>query len=141
MLIYDDIFNWSGWGGKLRLGSGKCRMRIFDLKKGAGQRLTFLKPIVVIISDVPDSPMSIKSCTSHIATAAISTFKLDRQRMLWVEYYPRITYGEKNHLVIPERFEQVEFTWHDNSAIKPVWKPVRGPLLDTIRNLITKEDV
>ncbi len=138
ILIYDDIFTWDGWGGRLRLGSGRCRMRIFNLTKGDTRGLTFLKPVIVIITDVPDSRMTIRSCTSHIATVAVSSFKLDRQRMLWVEYYPRVTYGEKNHLVIPERFEQVEFTWHEDSAIKPVWKPVRSPLLETVKALVAR---
>ena len=39
MLIYDDIYSWEGWGGMLRLASGKCRLRIFDLKKGNEKRL------------------------------------------------------------------------------------------------------
>lgn len=135
MLIYDDIFSWDGWGGKLRLGSGKCRMRMFDLKQQK-QGLTVLKHIIVVISDVPDSRLTIRSCTSHIATKAVQQFKLDRQRMLWVEYYPRITYGENNQLEVPERLEQVEFTWYEDSAIKPIWKPLRPPLLEQVRELL-----
>ena len=68
MLIYDDIYSWEGWGGKLRLASGKCRLRIFDLKKGNKKGLAHLRPIIVIAADVPESRMSVRSCCGHIAT-------------------------------------------------------------------------
>jgi hypothetical protein len=41
MKIYDDIFMWDGWGGLLKLASGKCRVKIFDLKKGNQMPLLF----------------------------------------------------------------------------------------------------
>jgi hypothetical protein len=62
MLIYDDIYSWEGWGGTLRLASGKCRLRIFDLTEKNRDRLAHLRPIIVIASDVPDSKMSVRSC-------------------------------------------------------------------------------
>ena len=31
MIVYDDIFEWEGWGGRLKLANGRCRLRIYDL--------------------------------------------------------------------------------------------------------------
>lgn len=136
MLIHDDIFSWSGWGGRLKLGSGRCRLRIYDLKEGDKKGLMHLRPIVVVISDVSGSNMSVKSCTSHIATLVAKEFKIDPHRMLWIEYYPENRYGVDEIKVIPERFDAVEFTWHEDKAIQPKWRALKPPLLDEIRKLI-----
>jgi hypothetical protein len=136
MLIHDDIFSWSGWGGRLKLGSGRCRLQIYDLKEGDKKGLMHLRPIVVVISDVSGSNMSVKSCTSHIATLVAKEFKIDPHRMLWIEYYPENRYGVDEIKVIPERFDAVEFTWHEDKAIQPKWRALKPPLLDEIRKLI-----
>ena len=137
MLIYDDIYHWEGWGGKLKLGSGKCRLRIYDLKKGnEGKDLTFLRPIIVLVTDVPDSKMTVRSCASHIATGVVKNFKIDPSRMLWIEYYPMKSYGIKKLHYIPASFEVVEFTWYEDKAIHPKWRTLQPPVLDTVRNLI-----
>jgi hypothetical protein len=128
MKIYDDIFVWDGWGGLLKLASGKCRVKIFDLKKGESDAVAFLKPIIVVISDVPDSKMSIKSCSSHIATRLTQKFSIDPSRMLFVEYYPSINYGDKSQYHIPEKYELVEFQWHEDRAISPQMAYFKGPL-------------
>ena len=136
MLIHDDIYAWEGWGGKLRLASGKCRLRMFRITQSHSEGLTVLRPTVAVLSDVPDSRMSVKSCVSHIATSVSRDFKLDCHRVLWLEYYPAETYGTKDEHIIPERIEQVEFTWHDNKAIKPNWRPLKPPMLDIVKKLI-----
>lgn len=136
MLIHDDIFSWSGWGGRLKLGSGRCRLQIYDLKEGDKKGLMHLRPVVVVISDVSGSNMSVKSCTSHIATLVAKEFKIDPHRMLWIEYYPENRYGVDEIKVIPERFDAVEFTWHEDKAIQPKWRALKPPLLDEIRKLI-----
>ncbi|OEU60404.1 MAG: hypothetical protein BBJ57_11725 [Desulfobacterales bacterium PC51MH44] len=137
MLIHDGIYSWSGWGGRLSLGSGKCRLRIYDLKKSDAKGLTHLRPIIVVVSDVPESSMSVRSCTSHIATLVAKDFNLDPHRMLWIEYYPEKTYGVGDVHVIPEKFDAVEFTWHEDNAVQPKWRSLKPPLLDTIRELIS----
>lgn len=136
MLIHDDIYTWQGWGGKMRLGSGKCRLRIYDLKKGKTGGLAFIKPVIVVITDVEGSQMSIRSCTSHIATRVVNDFSLDPFRMMWLEYYPESRYGEKGQHVIPARLESVEFEWQEMMAIKPTWRPVRPPLLDMVYEMM-----
>jgi hypothetical protein len=136
MLIHDSSFAWEGWGGKLRLGSGKCRLRIFDTRKAGGAGLTYLRPLVVVVTDLPDSPLSVKSCTSHVATKVSQRFHLDPQRMLWVEYYPAETYGMQGARLMPERFEAVDFTWLEGKAIYPKWRPLVPPLLDLVRDLV-----
>lgn len=136
MLIHDDIFSWEGWGGKLRLGRGKCRLRIYDLKDRQAKDLTLLRPIIVLVSDVPDSKMPVRSAVSHVATLVAEEFNLEPHRMLWVEYYPESRYGKDGAQVIPEKFDIVEFAWHEGKAMHPKWRALKPPLLDEIKKLM-----
>jgi len=136
MLIYDDIYSWEGWGGALRLASGKCRLQIFDLKDKDTGGLAHLHPIVVIASDVPDSRMSVRSCCGHIATCVTKEFNIKPHRMLFIEYYPQSEYGENREHIIEEKYDLVEFTWLDEGAIEPKWRTLRPPLLDAIKDLV-----
>jgi hypothetical protein len=140
MLIHDDIFAWEGWGGKLKLGSGKCRLRIFDLRKGKDGKLSHLRPIIVVVTDVPDSPMSIRSCSGHIATTVIRHFSIDPARMIFIEYYLPKTYGENDEHLIPERFEVVEFSWHEGRAFNSRYRALTPPLKDTILPLLRETE-
>jgi hypothetical protein len=141
MLIYDDIYSWEGWGGKLKLGSGKCRLRIFDLRKDQSIKgISFIKPIIAVLTDIPDSKMTVRSCTSHIATCVSYDFNIDHTRMLWIEYYPKTIYGSQGDRVIPERVDSVEFIWQENKAIKPAWRTLQSPMADIIRQLIIQSD-
>jgi len=139
MIIYDDKFSWDGWGGKLKLGSGRCRLRIYDLKKNRENSSTLLRPIISVISDIPGGKMSVRSCSSHIATLVVEKFNIDPHRMFWVEYYPEKKYGIGNATVIPERFEAVEFVWLSGKAIKPKWRLLKPPVLDEVRRLLKEE--
>ena len=136
MLIHDETYHWEGWGGKLQLGSGKCRLRICDLKKGKEKSLTHLRPILVVVSDIPGSKMSVRSCAGHIATGVAGTFNIDPNRMLWIEYYPRKTYGGKKVKQIPETYEVVEFTWLRGKAIRPMWRTLQPAIRDILVNLL-----
>ena len=135
MLIYNDIFSWEGWGGKLRLASGKCRLKIVDLSKDSKQGLSYIRPIIIIVSDIPNSVMSIRSCSSHIATMITKEFGIDHSRMLFIEYYPSTAYGGKKENVIAERYEVVEFTWHENKAVEPKYRKLTSPFLETVKEL------
>ena len=137
MLIRDEIFSWEGWGGKLRLGSGKCRLRMFDLRKGNSKGLSHLRPNIVIVSDIPDSPMSVRSCSGHIASSIARSYNIDPARMMFIEYYESKNYGEQDEHNIPERYEVVEFEWHEGSAIKPKWRPLKPPMLESIQELLS----
>lgn len=136
MLIYDAIYTWEGWGGKLQLASGKCRLRLYDRSKNSGQEIAFLKPYVVIVSDVPESRMTVRSCAGHIATTVTQDFHIDPLRMFYVEYYPRITYGVGADKTIPEHYVNVDFEWYKGKAISPKWRQLTPPLLDIVKNLI-----
>ena len=140
MLIFDDIFSWEGFGGKLKLASGKCRLRIFDMNKGDQKEIAHLKPMVVVVSDVPDGKMSVRSCSSHIATVVVQQFDIEPHRMQFIEYYPRKLYGEGNRKVIPETFEAVEFTWVDKMALHTKLKPLESPLLDLLQEKLGQDD-
>jgi len=118
------------------MGSGKCRLLIYDLKKDNTKELTYLRPIIVVVTDIPESKMSIRSCAGHIATRVVKDFSIDPDRMLWLEYYPERTYGAEDVHVIPETFEAVEFAWHGDKAIQPKWRVLKSPLLDTVEKLL-----
>ncbi len=124
--VYDGIFQWDGWGGPLRLGSGKCRLRIHDLTKDAAARegIALLKPVIVLVTDMDDSPLSVRSCAGHIATRVTADYHIDPGRMVYVEYYPRVVYGEQSDRVIAERIEAADFNWQEGRAMQPRWRPV-----------------
>ncbi len=138
--IYDGEYTWEGFGGILRLASGKCRLRIFDRSKGEKPGISFLRPYVVVVSDLPDSKMSVRSCAGNIATKVVAEFKLDPNRMVWVEHYPPVRYGANSQYYIPEQFISVEFTWKDNRAIHPRWRNLAPPLLNVVRQLVAEAD-
>ena len=136
MLIHDGIYHWEGWGGTLKLGSGSCRLRIFNLEEDRTGHLIHMRPMIVVVSDIPDMKMSIRSCAGHIATGITREFGIEHQRMLYVEYYPATRYGERQELVIAEILEMVEFKWHEGMAMHPKWRPLNPPLKDMIKKMI-----
>ncbi len=136
MLIHDDIFYWKGWGGKLGLASGTCRLRIYDQKRDATKDPIPIRPIIVVVSDIPDNKMSVRSCAGHIATMVTKEFNINPQRMLWIEYYPALTYGKPEVHTIPEKYDTVEFTWKEGKAIHPKWRPLKPPILDALKRMI-----
>jgi hypothetical protein len=139
MLIYDDIFSWKGFGGKLKLASGKCRLKIFDLSSDQTDGLVHLKPIVVIAIDHPESKMSVRSCSSHIATMVSQQFHVAPSRMQFVEYYPQKTYGRDGQNFIPEIFEAVDFSWKDDLAMHPKLRPPAPPLHKRLLELLSDD--
>jgi len=142
IVIYDDIFKWKGHGGIFKLAAGSCRLRIFDLSGEKKQRVAVLKPILVVVSDLPDETsylkkVTVRSCCSHIATSVVKAFRLDHHRMVFVEYHPRKTYGKNDEKVIPEKFDVVDFKWFGDKALHPKWRAVKPPLLDTLKSLVS----
>ena len=145
MLIHDDTYSWEGFGGIFDLASGRCRLRIFDLSREGKTNVMQIKPIVVVVSDLPGNnpnlkQVSVRSCTSHIATCVTRDFNIDPNRMVYLEYQPTTTYGDKNQRQIPAKFDVVDFEWHDEKAMHPQWRELGSPLLDTIRDLIDQTE-
>ena len=145
MILYDGIYSWKGWGGRLKLGSGQCRLRIYDLRKRKEKGVAHLKPIIVIISDLPDetdwapTKMTVKSCASHIASNVVKEFNIDPNRMMWIEHYPEPP--EKDLIRYSrERFDLAEFTWHDLDATKTVWNPLPRAMEDLVKRLMAEAD-
>ena len=135
MLIHDDRYHWKGWGGALRLGHGVCRLRIFDLKKSESGALAHLKSTIVVLEDVEDGPISVRSFVGHVATSVSRDFNIEPARMLLVEYYPAVTYGENQSRTIQEKYESVEFTWHGDKAIEPRWRPLPEPTVRLLKEM------
>ena len=143
MVIFDDIFEWEGWGGKLRLAHGRCRLRIFDLNQDDASGLVHIRPIVVVASDLPRDTMmkgevSVRSASSHIATVVCRQFAIEPARMQFVEYTPAETYGRQGEYVIQAGFDAVAFTWKDNLALFPKSQPLEPPLLEIVRDLMRR---
>jgi hypothetical protein len=136
MLLYDDIYAWKGWGGKLQLASGRCRLRIYNLEAGGESGLRYLKPVIVLATDDPASRMSIRSCAGHIATSIRASFALDPQQMLFVEYSPEKIYGVGGKQVVPECYEVVEFSWRNETASQPVWRQAPPSLSKILKKLV-----
>ena len=136
MLIYDDDFEWQGFGGQLKLGSGKCRLSIYDLSAEQASGVAHFKPVIVIARDHPDSKMSVRSCSSHIATMVSSTFNIRPNRMQFVEYSEEKTYGPEDQKVIPEKFVAVDFSWKDNKAMHARLMSLGPPLLQRLKSLL-----
>ena len=139
MLVYNDLFAWEGWGGKLRLASGHCRLRIYDLSSSDKHGPAQLRPILVVVDDVPQSRMSVRSCAGHVATQITRKFNIKPNRMLYLEHYPESRYGEHGEHVIPEKYEAVEFAWFEGGAIQPKWRTLQPPLLDEIKAILAKD--
>lgn len=145
MLIHDGIFSWKGFGGLLKLASGHCRLRIFELPKARDGNVLLMKPQVVVVSDLPDEgnplkKLSVRSCTSHIATCVSQEFNIDPQRMLYLEYQPASSYGEQNQHYIPAKLDVVDFIWHAHKALHPKWRPLEKPLLDKVMEMIQETE-
>jgi hypothetical protein len=84
--------------------------------------------------------VSVRSCASHIATCVVREFGLDFHRMVYLEYQPATTYGQKNQHRIPAQFDAVDFDWHDDKAMHPRWRKLTPPLLDTVTDLISQTE-
>ena len=145
MLIHDDIFAWEGFGGILELASGQCRLRIFDFNQSKENLVMHIKPITIVVSDLPGHEsrpqnMSVRSCTSHIATCVVREFGIDPQRMVYLEYSPPSTYGDKQQHHIPAKFDVVDFVWHGNKAMHPKWRELHPPLLDVVSDLMHRTE-
>jgi hypothetical protein len=136
MLIYDGIYTWEGFGGRLKLSSGSCRLRLYDLSREPSGGTAHLRPFIAVVSDVPESRLSVRSCAGHLATSVARDFKIDPQRMLYIEYYPESVYGEHRERRIPEKYDAVDFNWTEGGAIQPRWRTLQPPLLDAIRRVI-----
>jgi hypothetical protein len=136
MLIHDGTYSWEGFGGKLKLASGRCRLRLYDLSREPSGGMAHLRPFIAIVSDLPESRMSVRSCAGHVATSVARDFQIDPQRMLYIEYYPESIYGEHGERAIPEKYEAVDFNWTEGGAIQPRWRTLQPPLQDAIRRMI-----
>jgi len=139
MLIFDAIYTWEGWGGAFRLGSGKCRLRIYNLKKYGDRSVSFIKTFLVVATDLPkkkQTDMSVKSCSSHIATSVARDFHFDPQRMQFVEWHPMRRYGMEDEHEIAERFEAVDFTWHGDKATMPACRDPEPSMLKILEDLV-----
>lgn len=141
MVVYDDIFEWEGWGGRLKLAKGRCRLRIYDLNRSDHSDVLHLRPMVVVASDLPREGMlkgevTVRSAAGHIATVVSRKFTIDPARMQFVEYTPSETYGKNNEYVIAAAYDAVEFTWQDGLALFPRMKPLDEALIAILQKWV-----
>ncbi|MGE0087334.1 MAG: hypothetical protein AB7S75_23250 [Desulfococcaceae bacterium] len=141
MRIYDGLYTWDGWGGKMRLASGRCRLRLFDLKKGSEGEVTHLKRFVAVVSDIPfgkqgPNQLTVKSCASHIATNVVRNFSIEPGRMLWIEHYPGDSENEKLRYPVKEHFDEAEFSWDEGGAKNARWKTPSPATVELVKKLL-----
>jgi len=146
LVVYDDIFEWEGWGGRLKLAKGRCQLKIYDLNRSDHKAILHLRPIVVVASDLPREGMmkgevSVRSAAGHIATVVSRKFNIDPQRMQFVEYTPCETYGKNNEYVIAAAYDAVEFTWQDGLALFPRMKSIDEALISILREWVEPDAI
>ncbi len=140
MKLYQGIFQWEGWGGVLKLASGKCQLTLYDLSSSEPRHIIPMETAIAVVSDI-DEPrrqgqwVSIRSCAAHIATQVVEKFDLKPQRLLWIEYTPEKAYGPCKEKVIPESYSAVKFEWRQKAAFNPVRKPLDGDRIRLIESL------
>ncbi len=141
VIRYNDTFSWDGWGGKFKLSSGSCHLRIYDLQPSRKQDPLVIKSIIVVVSDLPETygasaTLSIRSCAGHIATCLVRQFQIAPERMLYIEYHPSKSYGREQTRTIPERYEVVDFDWRDEKAFPTKWRELDPSLKDKVEALL-----
>jgi hypothetical protein len=99
--------------------------------------------MVVVAADLPRQGMmkgevSVRSAAGHIATVVSRKFGIDPQRMQFVEYTPRETYGKQNEYVIEAGYDGVAFTWQDGLALFPRFKPLDPGLVAVLREWLDR---
>ncbi|KPA09329.1 hypothetical protein MHK_010464 [Candidatus Magnetomorum sp. HK-1] len=136
--LHNNIFHWDGFGGKLKLASGSCLLRVVHLTEDKG--IPVARPFIIITEDIPaadpakkNRKLSMRSCIAHIATRVTQKFSIDPRRMLWLEYYPESIYGMKQEKCIPEQYEVVSFTWEANKAFHPQFRTLKSPVRDQVK--------
>ncbi|MFZ7125010.1 MAG: hypothetical protein ACOWWM_02505 [Desulfobacterales bacterium] len=144
MILYNGIYRWEGWGGVLKLASGRCRMWIFDLNRmrHKDDTVIHLRPFLVVVADLPKEGMSkrevtIRSACGHIATRIIEAYGVDPGKLLFVEYFPETEYGKKPAKVIPAVLDAVDFTWKNRLALEPRRRPLASPLREKVLELVS----
>lgn len=138
-IIYDGIHEWEGWGGIFRLGGGKCHLRLLKLKSDAAKGLIFLKSTMAIVSDLPETRLSVRSCAAHIAASIAEKHNIDIRRFMYVEYYPESNFGLRQDRKIPARFDVAEFTWHPQNAPQITWHPLKPDLLEIVKKYVIND--
>lgn len=138
MIVYNDLYSWEGMGRRFGLAVGKIRLRIFDLNENVDDDVLYLRPIVVVVSDVPGERISVKGWAGPLASYIVNDFNINHHRMMWVEYYPAVQYGKRKIKYIQEKFEIVDFSWEAGRAVQPRWRDLASPALDKIRELVYK---
>ncbi|MGD9017308.1 MAG: hypothetical protein PVH30_07975 [Desulfobacterales bacterium] len=141
MVLFDGIYEWKGWGGLLKLASGKCRMWIFDLNRMEDGHVLHLRPFLVVVSDLPKEGMSkgevtIRSACGHIATRIAEEYGVEPSRMLFVEYFPEKVYGVDPPKRIPAVLDAVEFAWKDRVALEPRRHPLERSMRRRVMAMI-----
>jgi len=134
MLIYDNIFTWEGPDHNDHvLWLISCHLRIIDLSLSHPD-LTFLKPKIVVASDVNEGPKR-KICAETLGRQIYKEFNLDMNRTLWAEYDP----------FLPSRImaAQMKPKYHDGSEIIYTiqWRKLMTNERDLIKRFIPSLDI
>lgn len=117
MIVYDGEYSWKGsTATKKRPISwwrSDYRLRIVDVSRGAPD-IVFLKPHMVLFTDTGKGA-SVTNCLPDLAKQICEDFKLDLDRVVWVEDRPDIQERFRIAMLRPvarlgsDRFYQVDW--------------------------------
>jgi hypothetical protein len=129
MIIYDGKYSWSGkkhtQTHPVSWWAGAYRLKIIDLAKSSGDVLV-LKPIVVIVSDTGEGA-SATNCAPELVKSVCRDFKLDIQKLIWVEYQA----GPPPHMDVA-KFKPVT-TISNEMFYQTAWRAIRPTELAMIK--------
>lgn len=89
--------------------SGRCRLRVYQIPGRT----------VVIATDQDIGP-SVTNAAEEIATQVVHQFRIDPERLLWVEHYLRedTRAGQSSG---GEEYDLVTFVWDGKQFVQPHW--------------------
>jgi len=129
MILFDDRYEWSGKKTSTRnpvnWWGGVCRMKIIDLST-CNPGIPMIKPIVIIVEDTGEGSSS-KTCAPDLVKYVCRDFKLDIQKILWMEYNP-----VPSPVFEVARFQPVAEI-KDDSLYSVIWRPIRPNELEMIK--------
>jgi len=132
MIIYNGRYNWSGKKvNQLRPISwwpGSYNLKIIKIVKSRSN-VYIIKPHVVIFSDTGEG-FSARDHTQNLAKKVCRDFKLDINKVLWIEYYPKKPASMEVAMLKPA-------TKIGSDTIYSVtWRPIRPNELELIMEYV-----
>jgi hypothetical protein len=129
MIIFDDRYEWSGKKldriNPISWWAGACRLKVIDLSAN-NPGVPMIKPMVIIVKDTGEGSSS-KICAPDLVKYVCRDFKLDLNKILWMEYnaVPSPGFEVARFRAMAEISEDVLYSVS--------WRPIRPNELEMIK--------